>query len=247
MKAATTKEVYYPESDGKPMAETDWHRDFMVTYIERLKARYRGRRVYVSGNNFIYYVEGDPKKSVSPDLYVVKNCSPGRRRLFKIWEEGRVPCFAMETTSRKTKREDSGAKKVLFAQIGIKEYFLFDPDEDWLHPPLQGFRLDEHGEYQPIPPAPDGSVISKELGIRFIVEDDELAMFDVKTGERILSDAERTQQAEQHAAQAEQHAAQAQRQAEEEKRRNDALQEELQRLRRQIGQQGKNGGSKPSA
>ena len=33
----------YPTSDGKPMAETDKHRDLMVYAIEALKARFADR------------------------------------------------------------------------------------------------------------------------------------------------------------------------------------------------------------
>ena len=53
-----------------------------------------------------------------------------------------------------------------------------------------------NGEYERIPPEPDGSVVSKVLGIRFVLEDGDLAMFDVVTGERILSDGERADEAE---------------------------------------------------
>src|SRR5262249_26677080 len=95
-------EVEYPESDGKPMAETDVHRDWMFRIIELLKFFFTGKMVYVSGNLLIYYVEGDPKKSVAPDVFVVKNCEPRRRRIFKIWEEGRGPVFVLEVTSKKT-------------------------------------------------------------------------------------------------------------------------------------------------
>src|SRR5713226_5574893 len=91
-------EIYYPESDGKPMAESDVHRDWMVWIIESLRFFFLGQRVYVSGNLLIYYVEGDAKKSVAPDVFVVKDCDPKRRKIFKVWEEGKAPNFAMETT-----------------------------------------------------------------------------------------------------------------------------------------------------
>src|SRR5579864_6759039 len=94
-----TAEIVYPESDGKPMAETDLHRDWMVISISRLKRHYAGRWVYVSGNLLIYYVEGNSKRSFAPDTFVVKDCDPRRRRTFKTWEEGKVPNFILETTS----------------------------------------------------------------------------------------------------------------------------------------------------
>ncbi|MBW3541361.1 MAG: Uma2 family endonuclease, partial [Planctomycetes bacterium] len=99
-------EIEYPESDGRPMGETDLHRDWMVRLIELLRYRYRGQRVYVSGDLLVYYEEGNPQKYVVPDTFVVKDCDPGRRRIFKIWEEGRVPDAVFEVTSRKTRRKD---------------------------------------------------------------------------------------------------------------------------------------------
>ena len=51
MAIATVVELDYPTSDGKPMAETDIHRDQMVEAIEVLKGRYADDPdIYVSGN-----------------------------------------------------------------------------------------------------------------------------------------------------------------------------------------------------
>jgi Uma2 family endonuclease len=229
MKVRSPREIYYPESDGKPMAETDVHRDWMVLIIERLKARYRGKRVYVSGNLLIYYEEGNPKKSVAPEVFAVLECEQRRRRIFKIWEEGKGPDFILETTSRKTRREDQGPKPALFAKLRVPEFFLYDPLAEWLKPPLQGFRL-KNGDHARIPPEPDGSLISKQLGIRFILEDGQLAMFDVKTGERILSDGERTLEMEKRLA--------------EEQAARKKLEEELARLKGKRGNGPSRGGDK---
>ena len=62
--------IFYPESDGEPMAETDVHRDLMTDWIQMLKHHYRNETdVYVSGNLFMYYVEGEPRKCVSRDRF----------------------------------------------------------------------------------------------------------------------------------------------------------------------------------
>src|SRR5271163_5014636 len=92
--------IEYPSSDGKPMAETDTHRDWMFTNIDRLERYFSGRKVYVSGNLLIYYVKGDPRKCVAPDTFVVKNCKPGKKEIFKIWQERRKPDFVLENTSK---------------------------------------------------------------------------------------------------------------------------------------------------
>ena len=73
-------EIHYPESDGEPMAETDLHRDWMFRIIDILQQRFEGQQVYVSGNLLLYFVEGDPTKSVAPDTLVVKGVAPGHRR-----------------------------------------------------------------------------------------------------------------------------------------------------------------------
>jgi Uma2 family endonuclease len=188
-------QIEYPESDGKPMAETDFHRDWMAGLIRMLKSFFLGKWVYVSGNLLVYYVEGNPKKSVAPDVFVVKNSDPRRRRIFKIWEEGVGPAFIMEVTSKKTRRQDLGAKKEIYAQLKIAEYFLYDPLAEWLKPALQGFRL-VNGEYAQIESNEDGSLLSEQLGITFRLEDGDLALFDTATGRRLKSSAERAQELE---------------------------------------------------
>jgi Uma2 family endonuclease len=217
-RTTTTAEIEYPSSDGKPMAETDLHRDWMITNIQRLERYYAGRRVYVSGNLLIYYQEGDPTKCVAPDTFVVKNCRTGRREIFQTWKERRTPNFILETTSKTTRREDQGKKKEIYAKLRVAEYFLYDPRGDWLNPRLQGFRL-QGREYEPIAPDSAGGIVSEELGVRFVLEDGDLAMFSVATAERLLSQRESAQHETQRAEQAEERAQQAENRVQEAERR----------------------------
>jgi hypothetical protein len=60
---------------------------------------------------------------------------------------------------------------------------------------LQGYRLIK-GSYEAIRGGADGSIVSRELGIRFALEQDNLAMFDVQTGKRLLSEKERANETE---------------------------------------------------
>ncbi|HEY4562676.1 MAG TPA: Uma2 family endonuclease, partial [Thermoanaerobaculia bacterium] len=135
------REVYYPESDGRPLAESDFHFEVIIDLIHALQARYAGQPdVYVTGNLLLYYVEGDPRKSVSPDVFVAWGVSKGRRKNYLLWKEGRAPGFVVEVTSDMTQTEDLGKKKDLYQQWGVEEYILFDPLGDYLHPRLQGHR-----------------------------------------------------------------------------------------------------------
>jgi Uma2 family endonuclease len=182
-------DVEYPETDGRPMGETDLHRDWMIRIIDLLKHRYRGQRVYVTGDLLFYYEEGDPSRYVAPDAMVVKDCDPGPRRVFKLWEENRLPCVVFETTSKYTKREDSSVKTQLYERLRIPEYFLYDPTADYLRPPLQGHRL-VGNRYVPIEPDVNGRFLCEELGLWLRLEDRELAMYDCPSGQRLLTEAE---------------------------------------------------------
>ncbi|MBI2378447.1 MAG: Uma2 family endonuclease, partial [Deltaproteobacteria bacterium] len=107
--------VEYPESDGEPMAEDDLHRVEMQEYaIEVLEDFFAANAdVYVSGNNFVYFTEGDPSEAVSPDAYVVKGVPKHRRKTFKTWVERSRPSFVLEITSKKTGLRDRGEKKAI--------------------------------------------------------------------------------------------------------------------------------------
>lgn len=194
----------YPESDGKPMGETDEHRDEMMRHIDLLREYYEGQNVYVSGNLLVYYAQGNPKKFVVPDAFVVKNISPEKRRTYKIWVEKRVPEVVIETTSRKTRKKDTEEKPGLYASLGIREYFLFDPDREYLEPPLQGYRLAD-SKYVPILVDAAGGLVSQELQLRLVSDDGLLQFFRLDNGERLLSPRERARHEAdaRHAAEAE--------------------------------------------
>ena len=133
--------VHYPESDGKPMAESDLHREIMVYIIHLLQRWLRGQQVYVSGNLLLYYEEGNPRKVVAPDCFVVWGVPPQRRLIYKLWEEGKAPGVVFEVTSKSTKREDWVTKMALYARLGVQEYYLYDPTGNYLRPTLQSFQL----------------------------------------------------------------------------------------------------------
>ena len=98
------EDTYYPESDGRPMGETDVHIEWTIRIRDILKYRYRDQRVYVASNLLVYYQQGEPYKFVVPDDFVVLECDAGPRRTFKTWEEEKSPDVVFEVTSRSTRR-----------------------------------------------------------------------------------------------------------------------------------------------
>jgi Uma2 family endonuclease len=148
-KPAAPRAVVYPTRNGRPMGETDKHRELMAYLIAALKVYFADQPdVYISGNNFVYWQEGDAKARISPDGYVVFGAEMRLRDFYKVWEEGwRLPNVVFEFISRKTRREDTDTKVPLYEQtLKTPEYFLFDPTGDYLRPRLQGYRL-QGGRY----------------------------------------------------------------------------------------------------
>lgn len=188
--------VYYPESDGKPMGETDWHVNASIRLIELLRRHFAGQKVYVPGNLLLYYEQGNPKKFVVPDVFVVKGLGQRDRRIFRTWVERKVPSVVFEITSRKTQKKDRDEKPALYAQLGVPEYFIFEPDSEYLEPPqkgyldppLQGYRLGGGG-YERITPDADGRLESLELGLKLRLEEGQL-QFTTPDGRKLLTGAE---------------------------------------------------------
>ena len=177
---------FYPETDGKPMGETDIHIAQIIDLLFALTRYFReDPQVYVAADLLLYYVEGDPKEFVVPDVFVVRGVPKGQRRIYRLWEEGRAPDVVFEITSASTRREDLGTKRVLYADLGVKEYFVFDPTGEDLRPPLRAFRL-SGSEYQPL----KEPVFSEVLGLELQIVDKHLRLFDPRTGKRLLTPAE---------------------------------------------------------
>jgi hypothetical protein len=137
--------------------------------------------VYVWGNMLLYYVEGDPRACLAPDLFLVRGVDKHVRRTYKLWEEGRVPSLAIEVTSRSTRAEDTKLKKGVYERLGVDEYFLFDPFGEYLEPRLQGYRLAD-GRYRALALSMDGSLSSRETGLDLVPEGPRLRLRDSVSG-----------------------------------------------------------------
>ncbi len=189
-------DIIYPESDGKPMAETDLHIDEIIRMRHILKAYFAEKpNVYVSGNIMMYYKEGFPKESVSPDILVTFGIGKKRRRTYKVWEEGKPPDFVMEFSSKGTYRDDLNKKVDLYAKIGVSEYFLYDAERRYLPSYLMGFRLVD-GEYIEIPQSSDGGFFAETLNLTIHLQDETFGVYNPDTEEWLQSAEERAEIAE---------------------------------------------------
>ena len=181
--------IEYPSGDGEPLAENDWQLRAILDAFGVLDHYFRDRPdVYVSGDLFIYYEEGNPRARVAPDVFVVFGVPKHNRQTYKLWEEGPVPAFVMEVASRGTWREDDGRKAELYQWLGVREYWQYDPTGDYLGVYLKGRRLvGDAYEPQPVVESLDGTVFlrSETLGLDFRVKGEERYFFDPAASRRL--------------------------------------------------------------
>lgn len=167
------------------MAETERHFMRLVGAAYGIRKHLAGRDdVYVGSNLLVFDEPGNPRRHLSPDIFVAFGVRRGERDLFKIWEE-KPPAFVLEITSASTRREDERTKRQRYAQWGVGEYFLYDPRGEWLTPPLQGLEL--HGRrYRKMRevalPNGERGLRSESLGLGLWLKGSEIRLYDLATG-----------------------------------------------------------------
>ena len=188
-------EIEYPESDGQPIGETDFHFTTIILLVQALLDYFADQPVYVAGDLMFYYEKNNPHAVKAPDVLIVKGVPKHKRRIYKLWEEQVVPCTLFEITSKQTGSADLTTKYQLYERLGIKEYFLFDPLDEYLQPRLQGFTLVQ-GRYQALPLSLEGELISRELGLILRPQGDLLRLVDSYTGQMLATSKEYAQRVE---------------------------------------------------
>jgi len=134
-------DIVYPSADGKPLAETYLHLNAIIAILKALQFHLCGQQATVLADQFLYYSQGYPRLRVAPDVMVIFNVAPGGRDNYKIWEEGEIPSVIFEVTSPGTRQEDQHHKHWLYQQMGVQEYWLFDPKNEWIEGQLRGYQL----------------------------------------------------------------------------------------------------------
>ena len=127
--------IIYPETDGMPLPDGEFQAPLYARIVGTLRTHFRdipGARV--NGDTFIYYVEGDSRRSVSPDCYVVFGLSDAAlqslslegNNTYLLWEVGKAPDFILEIGSKSTANADLVSKRELYAELGVAEYWRYD-------------------------------------------------------------------------------------------------------------------------
>ena len=195
--------IKYPDSDGEPLAETKLQAIAIVDSFSALENYFAERAdVYIGIDQFLYYILNDPTRSVAPDVFAVFGAygSHPRPSWIVSREGGLVPAFVLEVASEGTWRNDATRKRDIYAQIGVAEYWRFDPEGTHYPVPLIGERL-VSGEYEPITVETDANgvlrahsaVLGLDLCVRHGIEEFEgrtlleLRLYNPTTGEWLRS------------------------------------------------------------
>ncbi len=182
LKLKKKDDIFYPESDGKPLGETDFHIQTSTYLYQALSAFFASEtNIKVSADIMFYYEENNPRKVFAPDVMVVKGVGNHPRRTYKLWEEKQFPQVIFEISSRKTWGDDLNKKWLLYQQFGVKEYYIFDPEYDYLPEPLIAYRL-KKGELQQVT-VKNQKIFSEELGLEIVDTGAGLRLYNRQTKE----------------------------------------------------------------
>ena len=180
--------IEYPSSDGEPMAESDFQYIPLTDTVSALRNWFSHRTdIYVAGDMLVYYRKNDNTTRVAPDIFAVFGATGNHRRnSWLVWREGKAPDFVMEIASQGTWRRDVTEKRGIYAEIGVTEYWRFDPTGECFTPALAGERLAD-GEYRQIPMTADDDILrgrSAVLGMDICVLPGlELRLYDPGSGD----------------------------------------------------------------
>lgn len=222
------RDIVYPESDGRPLAENTLQFQWIVTLQGNTDLLFvNDPNVFVAGDLLWYPVQGNNTLSTAPDVLVAFGRPKGFRRSYLQWREGNIaPQVAWEVLSPSNTAREMAEKFAFYERYGVEEYYQYDPDGAV----LRGW-LRSNGGLVEIDDIAAGWV-SPRLGIRMEVKDGELQV-SYPDGRRFLTFLELGHEAEQHRRRAEKESRRAEKEhqrAERERQRAEQLAERLRAL-----------------
>ena len=180
--------MFYPSSDGKPMAENMWQMRAIMNAVGELE--HIRPQALVAASILVYPEEGNNRSGISPHVLVALGLGTHERMNYRVWEEGKPPDWVLELTSRSAEGNDRLKKRSRYAAMGVPEYWLFDPKGDVFRngkPRLRGFEL-VGGEYSPLASrlvAGEQMIRSEVLGLDVRADGKLLRFRELATGEDI--------------------------------------------------------------
>ena len=146
----------YPDSDDLPMAWNDYEHRTICHAAEALRDHFRDRPdMHVRGDMFIHFEPWPKMKRVVPDILVVRGVKELCRSSYKLRDVGKPPDFVLEIASPSTEKQDRVNKPKIYAGLGVREFWRFDPTGATFRAPLagrqlRGERLGPHAAERPV-------------------------------------------------------------------------------------------------
>lgn len=171
--ATAHEPVFYPDSDGQPMADNTLQFDWIGLIKWNAEAYFRKRPdVFVAGDHLIYPVEGDPEVRQAPDVYVALGRPKRDRGSYKVWEEGGVfPQVVFEVMSPSNRINQMQRKHAFYDRFGVAEYYVVYPE----HPSDLEIHVRSEGALKPV--EEPNQFVSPLLGFRFLLERGRLTIY----------------------------------------------------------------------
>ncbi|MBE9241018.1 Uma2 family endonuclease [Synechocystis salina] len=193
MTVARQREIVYPDSDGKPMADNTKQFRWIVLVKENLEYLFIDHEsVFIAGDLLWYPVEGRPDICVATDVLVAFGRPKGDRGSYRQWQEDQIaPQVVFEILSPGNTTKEMSRKLLFYNHYGVEEYYIYDPDSN----ELTGL---ERREPQLTPIEVMDGWISPRLGIRFELKPSTLNLYD-RQGNIFLNPVQLRQKAEQEA------------------------------------------------
>ena len=188
--AVTAVDVEYPDwsfvPDPEPVEDGMQQEPTLFRILPMLKAHFHDRAdALVAGAGFLCYDRSNLNARLAPDCMVAFGVDPDairRRNGYLIWEVGKPPDLVMEVASESTAPNDIGRKRVLYAAMGIGEYWRLDATGGELYGEALAGEYLLDGEYRryELSAAADGGVCGHSAaldlnicwdGMRFDIQD----------------------------------------------------------------------------
>jgi Uma2 family endonuclease len=173
--------VYYPDSDGQPMADNTKQFRWIVTIKENLDLLFAADpNVFVAGDLLWYPIEGENTIRTAPDAMVVFGRPKGDRGSYQQWKEDNIPPqVVFEILSPGNRMGEMERKRQFYDRYGVAEYYIYDPD-----------RLDFSGWMRSgdglLPIATIEDWVSPRLGIHFFIRAGEELVIYRPDGEKFI-------------------------------------------------------------
>ncbi len=189
------EEIFYPEQRADDMGGTSVHAKLINKLLAILLQFFEQRQdVFLSSNMNLYYEEKNPNKWYAPDLLIAFGVPTHERSSYQVWKGKVFPQVIFEIALNSTWKDDVSEKYKDYEQFGVEEYYILDPEFEFLPAPMLAFH--RQGERLLSAPITDDRIFSPRLGLEIVRTENSFRLFNPKSDEflRTLAESETERQ-----------------------------------------------------